>query len=154
RRVRGGAPLARTAFDRAGGRDDTRARRAATGEDRAAPRAREARQGAHRDASCRGEARREPARALRLGAAFAGALTLFLLPRAAQAQQTPSAPPISNNGYALEFFTGPLIAPTRVTGFGGAFAAAAESVDGAANNAAAPAVREPFSYDWFDFDLN
>jgi hypothetical protein len=61
---------------------------------------------------------------------------------------------VKDNGYALEFFTGPLIAPSRVTGFGGAFNAAAESVDGGAVNAAAPAVREPFSYDWFDYDLN
>jgi hypothetical protein len=63
-------------------------------------------------------------------------------------------PPVTRNDYALEFITGPLIAPTRVTGFGGAFNAAAESVDGGPVNAAAPAVREPFSYDWFDYDLN
>ncbi len=62
--------------------------------------------------------------------------------------------PIQTNDYALEFFTGPLIAPTRVTGFAGAFNAAAESVDGGPVNAAAPAIREPFSFDWFDFDLN
>ncbi len=61
---------------------------------------------------------------------------------------------MTGNDYALEFITGPLIAPTRVTGFGGAWSAAAESVDGGPVNAAAPAVREPFSFDWFDYDLN
>jgi hypothetical protein len=75
---------------------------------------------------------------------------IALTPAEAWAQ----AAPVKDNGYALEFLTGPLIAPVRVTGFGGAFSAAAESVDGGAVNAAAPAVREPFSFDWFDYDLN
>jgi hypothetical protein len=72
---------------------------------------------------------------------------------AAPLARAQTAPPVTANDYALEFFTGPLIAPTRITGFGGAFAAAAESVDGAVVNAGAPAVRAPFSYDWFDYDL-
>jgi hypothetical protein len=42
----------------------------------------------------------------------------------------------------------------RVVGLGGAYTALAEGVEGAAVNAAAPAVREPFSLSWFDLDLD
>jgi hypothetical protein len=41
-----------------------------------------------------------------------------------------------------------------VTGLAGATTAAAEAVEGVYNNAAAPAVREPFSLKWFDYDLS
>jgi hypothetical protein len=37
---------------------------------------------------------------------------------------------------------------------GGAYTAYAEGIDGAAVQAASPAVREPFSYDWVDYDLD
>jgi len=47
-----------------------------------------------------------------------------------------------------------LIAPIRVTGLAGAYTASAEGVEGSASNAAAPAVREPFSHKWFDYDLS
>jgi hypothetical protein len=46
-----------------------------------------------------------------------------------------------------------VLAPARATGLGGAFAAYAEGVDAIASNAAAVAVREPYSYTWFDYDL-
>jgi hypothetical protein len=62
-------------------------------------------------------------------------------------------PKITTNNYALEFFQGPLIAPSRIIGVGGAYTALAEGIDGAPVNAASPAVREPFSYDWFDWDF-
>jgi hypothetical protein len=45
------------------------------------------------------------------------------------------------------------LAPARATGVGGAFAAYAEGVDAIASNAAAVAVRVPYSFDWLDFDL-
>jgi hypothetical protein len=41
-----------------------------------------------------------------------------------------------------------------VIGLGGAFAAYAEGVDAIAANAAAPAVRAPYSVTWFDYDLS
>lgn len=41
-----------------------------------------------------------------------------------------------------------------MTGLAGATTAAAEAVEGVYNNAAAPAVREPFSLKWFDYDLS
>jgi hypothetical protein len=54
---------------------------------------------------------------------------------------------------SIDLFQGPVLAPARATGLGGAFAAYAEGVDAIASNAAAVAVREPYSYTWFDYDL-
>jgi hypothetical protein len=61
---------------------------------------------------------------------------------------------ITNNDYAIQIFQGPLVAPIRVTGLGGAYTASPEGVEGDYNNAAAPALREPFSHRWFDYDVN
>jgi hypothetical protein len=60
------------------------------------------------------------------------------------------APPAKN----LDLYQGPVLAPLRVIGMGGAFAAYAEGVDAVAVNAAAAAVREPYSVTWFDYDLS
>jgi hypothetical protein len=46
-----------------------------------------------------------------------------------------------------------VLAPARATGLGGAFAAYAEGVDAIASNASSVAVREPYSFHWFDYDL-
>jgi len=46
-----------------------------------------------------------------------------------------------------------VLAPARATALGGAFAAYAEGVDAIAANAAAVAVRVPYSFDWTDYDL-
>ena len=46
-----------------------------------------------------------------------------------------------------------MLAPSRVTALSGAFAAYAEGVDAIDSNAAAVAVRPPYSLEWFDFDL-
>jgi hypothetical protein len=62
--------------------------------------------------------------------------------------------PITNNRYAVEFFQGPLIAPIDVQALGGATTAVAEGVSGSAVNAAAPAVREPYSVHWVDVDVD
>lgn len=62
------------------------------------------------------------------------------------------APPIQRNDYALELFQGPLLAPGRITGLGGATTATAQSLEGVYNNAAAPAVREPHSFDHFEWE--
>ena len=61
-------------------------------------------------------------------------------------------PPITKNDYTLELFQGPIIAPNRVTGLAGAMTGAAQAVEGVYNNAAAPAVREPFSMSWAEID--
>ncbi len=60
---------------------------------------------------------------------------------------------IDKNDYDLEVFQGPVVAPSRVTGLAGATNAVAQGVDGMASNAAAPAVRAPYSFDWIDYDL-
>jgi hypothetical protein len=49
---------------------------------------------------------------------------------------------------------GPLIAPSKIIGVGGAYTAMAEGIDGAPENAASPAVRNSYSYDWFDWDVD
>jgi hypothetical protein len=54
----------------------------------------------------------------------------------------------------LDLFQGPVLAPLREIGLGGAFAAYAEGVDAIAANAAAAAVRPPYSVTWFDYDLS
>jgi hypothetical protein len=46
-----------------------------------------------------------------------------------------------------------VLAPIRVTGLGGAYIASAEGVEGAAVNSASPAVRDIYSYGWWDYDL-
>jgi hypothetical protein len=61
-------------------------------------------------------------------------------------------PPITRNDYALELFQGPLLAPGRITGLAGATTATAQSLEGVYNNAAAPAVREPYSVDHFEWE--
>jgi hypothetical protein len=71
--------------------------------------------------------------------------------RPARAQTTR---PITNNNYAVEFYQGPLIAPANVEGLAGATTAIASGVSGSEVNAAAPAVREPFSFNWVDVDVN
>jgi hypothetical protein len=62
--------------------------------------------------------------------------------------------PLTDNRYAIEIFQGPLLAPIHVTGVGGAYVASAEDTEGAAVNAAAPAVRDAYSLSWFDYDLS
>lgn len=63
-------------------------------------------------------------------------------------------PTLKSNDYAIEIFQGPLLAPIHVTGVGGAYVASAEDTEGAAVNSAAPAVRDPYSVTWFDYDLS
>lgn len=62
------------------------------------------------------------------------------------------AAPIERNDYALEIFQGPLLAPGRITGLSGATTATAQALEGVYNNAAAPAVREPHSFDHFEWE--
>jgi len=54
---------------------------------------------------------------------------------------------------SIDLFQGPVLAPARTTGLAGAFAAYAEGVDAIAANAAAVAVREPYSVTWVDHEL-
>ncbi|WP_437338932.1 hypothetical protein [Sorangium sp. So ce394] len=89
-----------------------------------------------------------PRRAARRPAAALAALALVLgPPRAAPAQ------PLKDNAYTIDLFQGPILAPLRVTGIAGAYAAYAEGIAGMVANAAAPAVREPFSVKWLEWDV-
>jgi hypothetical protein len=53
----------------------------------------------------------------------------------------------------MEIFQGPVVAPMHVTGVGGAYVASAEGTEGTTVNSASPAVRNPYSTTWFDYDL-
>lgn len=81
--------------------------------------------------------------------ALAAAALLVTATRSASAQE---APPIQDNRYALELFQGPLLAPGRIVGLAGATTATAASLEGVYNNAAAPAVREAYSLDHFEWE--
>lgn len=86
--------------------------------------------------------------------AAAGALALSLswqvFARSAHAQ---TAPQISNNEYAVELFNGPYFGPSRTGSVAGASVANATGVDAVSVNPAAPAVRDPYSARWFDYDV-
>jgi hypothetical protein len=60
----------------------------------------------------------------------------------------------SGTGYDIEIYQGPLLAPIHVMGVGGAYVAMAEDTEGSAVNSASPAVRDPYSTTWFDYDLS
>jgi hypothetical protein len=62
------------------------------------------------------------------------------------------AEPFPSNDFAIDLFQGPILAPIRVTGISGAYAGYAEGIEGMVSNAAAPAVREPFSVNWLEVD--
>jgi hypothetical protein len=79
--------------------------------------------------------------------AFAAVLAAMEVDAEAQAPAQ-----IQRNDYALEIFQGPLFAPGRITGLAGATTATAESLEGVYNNAAAPAVREAYSFDHFEWE--
>lgn len=79
---------------------------------------------------------------MRRTAAVLGAL-------AAAALATPAAAdPLPSNEYTIDLFQGPLLAPLRILGLAGAYAGYAEGLAAMVSNAAAPAVRSPWSYDW------
>lgn len=65
----------------------------------------------------------------------------------------PNDAPITTSAYRVDLTQGAVLAGTRVLGLAGAYVAIAEGVDGSSQNPAAPAVRLPYSYDSFDYDL-
>jgi hypothetical protein len=84
-----------------------------------------------------------------------GALGVFYAVTTSSRSARAQAPPmIRSNDYAIEIYQGPILAPIHVTGVGGAYVASAEGTEGSAANAAAPAVRQPYSTTWFDYDLS
>jgi hypothetical protein len=70
-----------------------------------------------------------------------------------------AAPParaqaLKDNRYAIDLFQGPVLAPSDVIGIAGAYAGYAEGIAGMVANAAAPAVREPFSVGYLNWDIS
>jgi hypothetical protein len=83
-------------------------------------------------------------------------LVCSVAPARAQCNPFVKTPPCirEGTGYNIELYQGPLLAPIHVMGVGGAYVASAEDTEGAAVNSAAPAVRDPYSTTWFDYDLS
>jgi len=77
---------------------------------------------------------------MRLGAAALVSIGVLFAAHEARAD------PLPTNDYAIDLFQGPLLAPLRVIGIGGAYSAYAEGISGFVSNAAAPAVRPPYSF--------
>ena len=80
--------------------------------------------------------------------AAAAALLAALLASPAHAQAH------KDNRYGIDVFQGPVLAPSDVIGIAGAYAGYAEGITGMVANAAAPAVREPLSVGYFNWDLS
>jgi len=81
-------------------------------------------------------------------------LAVLLASRGARADCVQGATGEAIRGCRLHVVTGPVLAPSRVLGLAGAYQGIAEGLPGFAANAAAPAVRSAWSYDWFDYDLD
>lgn len=85
-------------------------------------------------------------------------LSLALWSARASAQSCPPSDPtkpsLCRNNFAIDLYQGPVLAPLRVTALGGAYAALADGVEGLGQNAAAAAVRPPYSANTFDYDLS
>ncbi len=86
-------------------------------------------------------------------------LAALLTPGGARADcgspATTTAPPsLCRNGFSIDLYQGPVLAPSRVIALGGAFAALASGVDGLGQNAASAGVRTPNSFNRLDYDLS
>lgn len=62
--------------------------------------------------------------------------------------------PINTSNYSIDLFEGPVLASSRVTALGGANLPIAREVEGLWSSPAAAAVRAPWSYGWWDQDLD
>jgi hypothetical protein len=88
-------------------------------------------------------------------AVLALAIAALASPRArAAGPLAPQGQPITTSAYAVDLFQGPVLAGGRITGLAGAFAPLAEGAEGMNFNAAAPAVRNPWSHNKTDYDLS
>lgn len=65
----------------------------------------------------------------------------------------PNDSALTTSDYRVDLSQGVVLAGTRVLGLAGAYVAIAEGVDGGSQNPAAAAVRLPYSFDHFDYDL-
>jgi hypothetical protein len=83
-------------------------------------------------------------------ALFAGAL--WAAPLHAQSLG-PNGSRIQTSNYKVDLTEGPVLASTRVIGLGGAYTALADGTEGNTENPVAPAVRNRYSIDHFDYDI-
>lgn len=65
----------------------------------------------------------------------------------------PQGSTIMTSSYKVDFFQGPVLASSRITGLAGAYVALAELSDGNPYNPASPAIRVPYSILPTDYDL-
>jgi hypothetical protein len=63
-------------------------------------------------------------------------------------------PPAVTSDCSLDLVTSPALSSGRIVALGGAYEALGEGTDGYAQNAAAPALRAPWSNSWVDYDLD
>jgi hypothetical protein len=74
-------------------------------------------------------------------------------PARASAPLGPQGTPIETSAYALDLFQGPVLASSRVTAMGGAYAGLAEGPEGIPSNAAAASQRYPYSTTRLDYEI-
>jgi hypothetical protein len=87
-------------------------------------------------------------------AAAAGLVALGLArPAGAAGPLGPEGTPIRTSAYGVDFFQGPVLATTRITGLAGAFTAIAEGTEGIAWNPTAASMRPAYSTTRDDYDL-
>ncbi len=80
---------------------------------------------------------------------------LALAPRVARAGGPlgKQGEPITTSSYGVDVYQGPVLATARIIGLAGAYAPIGQDSEGMNYNAAAPAVRDPWSNDKFDYDV-
>lgn len=83
----------------------------------------------------------------------AAALSCLAVASTAHATLPQEGEPLRSNDYSIDLYQGPVLSAIRVIALGGAFVAIADGVEGSAMNPAAAAVRFPFSYQHFDYDV-
>ncbi len=93
----------------------------------------------------------------RLNTQLAAAAGLALALVATEARAAGPLPaqgqPITTSAFTVDLFQGPVLASSRLTALAGASSPLAEGVEANGSNAAAPAVRPPWSTDRLDYDV-
>jgi hypothetical protein len=104
----------------------------------------------------RARVRNQKACALRAGLLHFAMLAAVAWPSVAHADGplTARGTPIHTSDYTLDLFQGPVLASSRVTAMGGAYAGLAEGAEGIPFNAAAASQRNAYSTTTTDWELN
>lgn len=104
----------------------------------------------------RASSRNQKACALRAGLLHLVLVAAIVWPSDARAKGPlgPRGSQIKTSQYTLDLFQGPVLASSRVTAMGGAYAGLAEGAEGIPFNAAAASQRNPYSTTTTDYELN